>query len=413
MSAAFTRVRTWAPRALALLALALVAPSCKENMVAPGSCPALCPAGRMQIVDTTYTGVVVADSTFRGYVSASQAGFLVLSDLDSMQSVGLIRFQPRDTTWIPGVNDTLLRIGRVDSVRVSLNVSGRDTTMRNIRVLVYRLPVTFDTAMTWAGVQSYLVDSLLIDSIAVPDTLKSGLVTQRIRSGVLETLPPEDNQQVALALRVRANGKTSLSIGSAEDYAGATRLLWNVHAPAPRDTVSHQFAAGIQFDTFVYTPASTVPAAALAAGGIPAARAVLRFALDSLPGALDSLGLVRATLILTPIRKARGRPGEGFRLSARGLVRDYGAKSTIFSDTSAGGTALIYEGDSAEVRIEISRLLRVWGASAGDSLPRALMLLSDPEGAGMGEVVVAGHGAGAAAPRLRITYVRPYVFGVP
>lgn len=409
MSAA-SRVRAGAP-GLALVALMLVAPACQENMVAPGSCPALCPAGRVQVVDTTYTGIVVADSTYRGYVTASQAAFLVLSDLDSLQSVGLIRFQPRDTTWIPGVNDTLLRIGRYDSVRVSLNVSGRDTTMRNIRVLLYRLPVTFDTALTWAGVQPYLADSLLVDSIAVPDTLASGPVTQRIRSGVLETIAPEDNQQVALALRVRADGKTALSLGSAEDYAGATRVLWNVHAPAPRDTVSHEFAVGIQFDTFVYTPSQTVPPTAIAAGGIPASRAVLRFALPA--PALDSVGLVRATLILTPLRPARGRPGESFRLSARGLVRDHGAKSLIFPDTSAGGTSRLSQGDSAEVHIEISRLLRVWGTAAGDSLPRALMLLGEPEGTGMGEVIVAGHGAGAVAPRLRVTYVRPYTFGVP
>jgi hypothetical protein len=31
----------------------------------------------------------------------------------------------------------------------------------------------------------------------------------------------------------------------------------------------------------------------------------------------------------------------------------------------------------------------------------------------MGEVSISGHAAGAAAPRLRITYGRPYAFGVP
>jgi hypothetical protein len=106
-------------------------------------------------------------------------------------------------------------------------------------------------------------------------------------------------------------------------------------------------------------------------------------------------------------------PDEHFRLSARGIIRDFGSKSIIFSDTAAGGTAPVVTGDSGEVQIEIGRMLRVWGTTSGDSLPRALMLMSASEGGGLGSVTVARRTAGAAAPRLQLTYIRPYTFGVP
>jgi hypothetical protein len=41
------------------------------------------------------------------------------------------------------------------------------------------------------------------------------------------------------------------------------------------------------------------------------------------------------------------------------------------------------------------------------------MLMSASEGGGLGSVALARRTAGAAAPRLRLTYVRPYAFGVP
>jgi hypothetical protein len=177
--------------------------------------------------------------------------------------------------------------------------------------------------------------------------------------------------------------------------------------------VTHVFTTRPVFDTFVYSPAPQNADSALVAGGLPSARTILRFSGALPPEATDSLGLVRATLILTPTRPASGRPREVFRIAARGVLRDNGAKSVIFADTSAGGTTQLTVGDSGEIHIEIGRMLRVWGSSAGDSLPRALMLLGEPDGLGMGEVSISGHAAGAAAPRLRITYVRPYAFGVP
>ena len=411
MRTAPTRRRVHAT--LGAMAVAALGFGCTESIVAPGHCPGLCPSGRVQIVDTTFTGLVVGDSSFRGYVHPSEGVFLLLADQDSLQSAGVARFSPRGSTWYPGVNDTAVSAGKVDSVAISVYVRDRDTTVRNVRILVYRLPIDVDTGITLPELRRYFVDSLLVDSVSVPDSVSVGIVTHTIRAGGFSTIPAADSGAVALGFAVRAASRTALSISSTDDYLGTTLLAWYVHAQAPRDTVTHIFTTRPEFDTFVYAPAPRNADSALVAGGLPSARTILRFSGSLPPEATDSLGLVRATLILTPTRPASGRPGEVFRIAARGILRDNGAKSVIFADTSAGGTTELTVGDSGEIHIEIGRLLRVWGSSAGDSLPRALMLLGEPDGLGMGEVSISGHAAGAAAPRLRITYVRPYAFGVP
>jgi len=69
-------------------------------------------------------------------------------------------------------------------------------------------------------------------------------------------------------------------------------------------------------------------------------------------------------------------------------------------------------GDTAQITLEVGGMLRFWGAE-GDSLPRTMLLRVTPEGGALGEVSIAPRTAGARAPFLRVTYIRPYAFGVP
>ncbi len=395
----------------AALAALLAGLGCRENVTSPGSCPDLCPAGGVVLVDTMLTDIVASDSSFRGYYAPAEAQTLALADMDSLRSVALVRFGARDSTWYPATNDTAVKIARVDSVQLRITLAGRDTTAKNLRILVYRLPAQFDTGMTWADVQPYLADSEVVDTITVADTVTGGDVLWTLPHGAVDTITGADAGVVALAFAVRASAKTGLDLTSNENASGGPHLEWFVHAGAPRDTLTHAFLIGTTFDTFVFDPPPAMPANALVAGGLPSARSILRLRLP--PEAIDSVRVVRATLILTPTHRARGLPKENFLLSARGIVRDLGPKSVIFTDTAAGGTAFVAVGDSNEIHIEVGRLLRAWGTSAGDSLPRVLMLLGEPEGGGMSEVAVGRKGAGAAAPRLRLTFVRPYPFGLP
>jgi len=362
-------------------------------------------------VDTVLTGIVTSDSSFRGYVAPREAGALPLADLDSLHSVALVRFGVRDSTWFSAVNDTAVHVGTLDSAVLTLGLRARDSTAKDLRILLYRLPAAFDTGFTWADAQPYLTGPQLVDSVVVPDSVLSGDFKWRLRTHALDTIPEADSGVIALALVVRASKPTGLAITATGSVGGGPYMLWFAHARAPRDTVTNVFDIGASFDTFVYDPPPAAPTNTLAAGGLPSARSILRLTLDS--AVTDSARLIRATLILTQTAPARGIPKESFRVAARGLVRDLGPKSIVFGDTAAGGTAPVVAGDTGEIHIEVGRLLRAWGSAAGASLPRVIMLLSEPEGGGLGEVTVARASAGAAAPRLRVTYIRPYVFGVP
>lgn len=397
--------------ALAAAATVVLGLGCQENVTAPGSCPTLCPQGSLALVDTTITGIVVEDTTYRGYYSKQEAQWMVVADADSFRSVALARFASRASTWYPASNDTAVTAGAVDSVAMTLYLTGRDTAVHGVGVRVYRLPVNFDTGMTWTAAQAYLADSLLVDTLTLPDSMASGSVTLKLRTHALDQIPDADGGVISLAFALQAPQHTSLALSTTNNAYGGPAVSWYVHAVAPRDTLSTVLTTRPDLSTFTYDPPPSEPTAEIVAGGVPSARALLHLVLP--PIATDSSRLVRATLILTPTRPARGLPGESFRLSARGLLRDFGAKSVIFVDTSAGGTTPVSRGDTATIRIDIVRLLRQWGTSNGDSLPRALMLLSEPEAGGMGEVSVARRTAGAAAPRLQLTYVRPYTFGVP
>jgi hypothetical protein len=396
----------------AALGALLAGLGCRESVTAPGSCPTLCPSSRVVLVDTVLTGIVVSDSSFRGYYSPREAYTLPLADLDSLHSVALVRFGVRDSTWYPATNDTAVHAkSPPDSVVLTVGLTARDSTAKALRILVYRLPAAFDTGFTWADAQPYLTAPQLVDSVVVPDSVLEGDFAWRLRTHVLDTIPEADSGVIALAFAVRASKPTGLALTATGSGPGGPYLHWYVHAQAPRDSLTHVFDVGASFDTFVFDPPPAAPSNALAAGGLPSARSILR--LNLRPEVLDSARLVRATLILTPTAPARGLPRETFRVSARGLVRDLGPKSVIFGDTAAGGTAPVVAGDTGEIHIEVGRLLRAWGTTAGDSLPKVIMLLGEPEGGGLGEVTVARGNAGAAAPRLRVTFIRPYTFGVP
>lgn len=394
-------------RALAAAA-AVAALSCRENIAAPGQCPTLCPANQVQVSDTTLSAVDTSDVSIRGFVTASEGTILVASDLDSLKSSVLIRFAKRPSKWFPTTSDTVgVAIGSVDSVTLDLRVS-RDTAAKNLRILIFRLPTTVDTTATYASVAPSFADSLLIDSIPVADSTAIAVVHRSLPVDSLKLLPA-DSGVVALGVSLRASAKTAVTISAVESGA-SPRLKFYVRGPVPQDTLKHTFDLSPAFDAFVTYPAPATPAADLLVGNIPSARSLIRFTLPRF--LLDSSTVVRATLVLSPTRPATGRPRETFDVEARPIVRDFAGKSIFHSDTSLYGRSRVTVGDTAQITLEVARMLRFW-ASAGDSLPHTMLLRVTPEGGVLGEIAVASRTAGARAPFLRVTYIRPYSFGVP
>ncbi|HEU4761558.1 MAG TPA: hypothetical protein VFS74_04500, partial [Gemmatimonadales bacterium] len=120
-------------QAIGLLMLAAVVAGCSENLTTPGDCPGNCPADHLDVRDT----VIVAerDSTYAGFVTASQGSRLLLSDgFYGAQSVGVVRFA-RSIDSISYL-DTL-RLASRDSVILSMTMQGRDSTIAGLTLDVF------------------------------------------------------------------------------------------------------------------------------------------------------------------------------------------------------------------------------------------------------------------------------------
>lgn len=406
----------WRSVLAALAAAALL--GCREDIAAPGQCPSLCPSADVELVDTTLTGIVVSDTSVRGFVVPHEAAILVASTLDSLKSLVLVRFTALDTVFRVSGDTVPVRIGGYDSVTIELTMRQRDTVAEDLRVLLVRLPAGTDTTATYATALPFFADSLIVDSLIVDslvaDSVATGTLHQRLP--VARMLPGTgDSGKVALGIAIRAASPTAVSFG-ALDFSGAppriTYWAWGVRGAAPEDTLRQSISRSPAFDSFVMTPVPGVPpAGALQVGNLPSARTLLR--VDIPRRLLDSTSVVRGTLVLTLTRPATGRPGEVFDVEARPVIRDFGGKSITASDTVVTGLGQVTVGQTGPVEIEIGRILRFWRNPAADSLPRAILLSSRLEAAALGEVTFAGRTAGVAAPLLQLTFVRPYAFGVP
>lgn len=399
----------WRSALAALAAAALL--GCREDIVAPGQCPSLCPSADVVLMDTTLTGVVASDTSIRGFVAPREAAILVASTLDSMNSLVVVRFSPLDTVFRVSGDTTAVPIGSYDSVTINLTMQQRDTAAKDLRVLLVRLPAGTDTTATYATVLPFFADSLIVDSIVVADSVLASTLHQSLP--VARLVPQAgDSGTVALGIAIRAASPTAVSFGAVDVSGVPPRLTYFARGAGPKDTLTQAMSRSPAFDTFVMTPLpGAPPAGTLEVGNLPSARTLLR--LDIPRALLDSTSVVRGTLVLTLTRPVTGRPREAFDIEARPVIRDFGGKSITTTDTVVVGRGHVTVGQSGTVEVEIGRILSFWGKPAADSLPRAILLRSRAELTTLGEVSFAGRAAGAAAPVLRLTVVRPYAFGVP
>ena len=406
------RTSGWRSAVVGGLALGLVL-GCTEDVASPGKCPALCPSGNVVLADTLLTSSITSDTSVRGYVLVREASYLLTSSLDSLKSVALIRFSRLDTTWYPTINgqvDTAY-IDHIDSMVLLIHAGQRDTSVKSLRLIVYRLPANFDTAATYASIAPYFADSTLMDTFPVLDTLQGGdTLTMHLADSLL--IPPADTGVVSLGIAMVAASPTAFSIQSGNLGTSAPILYFYAHARAPLDTVTKEFSVEPFVSLFVMSPPpAQPPSGVLAIGGMPTARATMYFSLPAV--ATDSNAVVRATLLLNTLQPAGGFARDSFEVIAAPVVRDYGTKSILYPDSSISGNVLIHQGQSGPVQLDIAPILRFWGTTVGDSTPRLIVLRVYPEGSILGSVSFQGIGTGPGSPQLELTYVKPYHFGVP
>jgi hypothetical protein len=394
-----------------LAALGMV--GCQEKLTAPGDCPALCPGGSSQVFDEIINAIPGADSSLRGYVQATSASALLVSNgLEGYETRAIMRFSRRSDTVT--VRDTA-RSYTIDSVAFGFNLLARDTTLPGLRILLYRLPASIDTSSTFASVDPAFVPGNLIRQIVVPDSVKRGAIRTVLSGADMASvvIPAADSGVLAIGLRIDSPDTTGIRIASSASGTGGVFITYaTLDVPDTGTAKLRTFSLSPTFNSFVLPPQPVPDTTLLVVGGEPSSRALLRF--DLPPRIRDSANIVRATLELTPVAPISGLPTDPARLQARAVLADLGAKSPVSSAAGRVPADTVEPGSTA-VALEAVRLVQLWLGT--NPRPASLVLAMAPEieAASFSRPVFYSTRAAdpAVRPRLHISYLRAFPFENP
>jgi hypothetical protein len=395
----------------AVLVLAAVITACQERLTSPADCPALCPGGSAQELDTIIPALPGRDSSFTGYVSrGGGVALLVSNDFGPSDDRAVYRFAPRTDSIT--VRDTL-RSYVVDSAVISLTVVARDTNVNGLKVFLYRLPPTVDSTVSFGGVDSLLAAPALIDSISVPDSVNTGLISTVLRGADADRLGlvPGGDSVLAIGLRIAADVPTGIRVGAIAGSNAATFTSYvTVDVPDTGLVRNQTMARASVFNTFVTREPVQPTDSLLTVGGEPSSRALIRFGLSN--GFLDSATVVRATLELVPAHPILGLPTDPALLDTRAVLGDIGAKSPLTVDPSLVRLDTLPAVQTDTVRVELTRIVQAWQALR--TRPQSVFLTLRPEAASFTRAVFGStRSPSIGAPRLRITYQRSFSFETP
>jgi len=410
-------------RRVTLIGGVLLAAACVERVSAPGHCPAFCPSGQIEIVDTVLTSIISRDSTFRGYVTALHAPLLLAADLPGfVDGRAIFRINGFGQRFILSSTDTGAVLG-ADSARLQLTVARRDTGAHNLSLAFYRLPIRVDSTTTFAGLAGPFTDSLVkrvnIDTLlarpghkdtltgdsVVVDTVNHVLVLALKFDTAAARYVGTDSGTVAYGVRVSADSLASIAITKS-----TLSWQWYLRVDSIGTPVARKPGAlGVAFSSFVFDPPPPPPDSTLAVGGVPSARSFLRVALPRF--IRDSSQIIRGTLTLVPVAPVQGAPSDSFVVEAHTVFTDVGAKSPIIVDVTRTDTAIIHIGPRDTVRIEVTNLLQFWASDT--TRATTLVLRAKQEAASFSLIRFYPSVAQAFRPALRITFVRRFPFGAP
>lgn len=389
---------------LPLLAASMLLVGCEEELTVPGQCPELCPGGQPVVRDTIVLAIEESDSSFFGYTGRGSVTSLLVSN-------GLAAGEARAWVEFPVRPDSIqmsdsTRVYTTDSVRITFSMTGRDTTVDDLKVYLHRVPRTLDSSSTFADIDQHLVAGTLIDSIIVPDSVRSGSISRLITdsASLANLIPAADSGRLALGLRLVAEAPTGVRLSAILGSGGASFITYGRVAVADtsrrRQTISLSAA-----DNGFALQGQEAPSDPdlLYVGRVPSARTILRF---PIPEFFDdpSVVLVRATLELTPSLPIVGLKGDAAVVDVRGVSKDIGAKSSPVLTISGSATLPV---DSSELfGIDVLNLVRFWRLSE-DPLPPVFLLAMVPDGGSFHRPVFRSTRSADGKPRLRITYLRP------
>jgi len=415
-------------RRLALVGAVLLVAACVERLAAPGNCPDFCPSGQITIVDTLLTSSIHRDSSHRGYVLAYQSALMLAAHLpgatDTLDGRPIFRINGYGTRMRLTAADTSTgAILGADSARLQLYVVRRDSATHNLRLQLYRLPITIDTGTAFGALVTPFTDSLVrtinIDTLlaqpgrkdtvtgdsVVVDSVNHRLVLSLKLDTAAARYIPTDSGTVSYGIRIAADTLASVAFGKG---SFGPVLQWYLRVDSLGTPVARKPGVlGAALATFVFAPPPAPIDSTLAVGGVPSAHSLLRVAFPKV--IRDSSQIIRATLYLVPAVPARGAPADSFVVEARTVLADFGAKSPI--DLLLGDSAMIHPGATNTVKIEVTNLLQQWAADS--TRPTVLVLRPEREAQVLGEIRFYPSVATAFRPTLQITFVRRFPFGAP
>jgi hypothetical protein len=395
--------------AFVLLAAAIT--GCQERLTAPGECPDLCPGDQSRVFDTVITPIPNSDSTYTGYIARGAARALLVSNgLPASEDRAVYRFNARPDSI--EVRDTL-RPYVVDSALLSINLIARDTLVNGLKIYLYRIDPGVDADATFESIEQQLVPEAIIDSIAVADSVNSGLVQTVLRGADVAkvALPVGTGGVLAIGVSMVAEQPSGIRIGASGAGTGATFISYVSLDVPDTGSVRHQTVTRAPaFNTFVTQSPSVPDPDFLTVGGEPSSRALLRF---DLPQHIeDSATIVRATLELVPREPMLGLRSDPALIQASALLADLGAKSPVTNEENFISADTLAVGSADTVRLDMTPIVRLWQATT--ERPEAVFLSLLPEAASFTRPVFGSTRSGTVGPpRLRITYLKPFPFESP
>jgi hypothetical protein len=294
-----------------------------------------------------------------------------------------------------------------DSVAFSFNLVARDTLVPGLKLYLHRVPLTFDSLTTFLDIEAALGEASLIDSIVVPDSVKSGIIRALITDSttLANLIPADDSGRLALGIRMIADQPTGVRLSAIGGSGGATFVTYARVDVADTALQRQTITLSAEDNGFALEdPGEVIDPDLLYAGRLPSSRSVLRFPIPDFFRD-SSVILVRATLELTPAEPLLGLRGDPALIDIRGVVKDIGAKSTP-SFAVNGSASLPTDGSTAPFTIDVLGIVQLWGLPEGGLPPTVLVALA-PDGGSFHRPVFRSSRSAEGKPRLRITYMRP------
>jgi hypothetical protein len=380
--------------------------ACENDITTPGPCPAFCPSGRIEVVDTMLTGVVEHDTSFTGYVEATVAtGMQVVGGGAPIASHGLIWFFPfGDSAAV----DSIVRapVVEMDSFRLDLVLIDRSPDVSGLELNVHRIPPDAERLGSYDSFAPYFEDSTVVGVVEIPD----GVTEDTIETVLpLDAFPEfETNEkQVAVGLSIRG-GTPAFANFRTRETRFAALLNRFVRVEYEGDTLERTDFKTPAFDGFVHPDLADAAPGSLLIGGTPSSRAFFRVNLP--PAIIDSAEIVRAQLLLVPVEPVLGAPSDTIRVLSEAVSTDFGAKSPILPEVdSLVLKTPVGVGSSDTVAVDISRILAFWQRNPVQV--RTLIVRFHDEAASVAELRVGSIRFAGMAPALRVTFVPPFSFG--